>query len=379
MTASSAATTTTTIASGTVTLGGKIHDTVKVKGNAKGGAPTGTVTIHVCGPLSTVGNCNSSTTGYTPVATATPTTGTKTTTNFLTTYKSVTFTPTTAGLWCFSSVYAPSMTTDKYIGSSDNTGSTGKTNKTGQVSTPECVTVTKTTTKTTTTISASVALGPTGKIHDTATVTGIHGSAPTGTVAFHVCGALGRQRLLHQLDHRVHPRGHRRTHHGYQDNTGRHDQVPVSHIRPHQRGDLLLHRRLHPGDEHKELHLLVGQFGHHRQDGTVHVSECVAVTPATSVTTTTVNLPTTSHVGSKWSDKATVTGNSVGGAPTGSVTYYVCKVSTALGQTGTCAAVTGNKVPATTTPPVDEPGHPHHRHDKQEPRHIPHLQPGLCG
>jgi uncharacterized repeat protein (TIGR01451 family) len=133
-----AAPTVTTNASATTT-GGKVHDAVKVTGNAQGGAPTGTVAIHVCGPVSSAANCDSSTTGYTSVATATPTSGTKTTTNSLTTYRSVTFSPTSSGLWCFSSTYTPSATTHKYIAASDNTGATGKTNKTGQVSTPECV------------------------------------------------------------------------------------------------------------------------------------------------------------------------------------------------------------------------------------------------
>ena len=178
-------TTATTVTSATVTLGttGKISDTATVSGTSTNGAPTGTVAFHVCGPATTPEFCNSSTAGYTAVATATP--APSSTTGSTATYKSVTFPVTTAGVYCFSAVYSGNT---KYLGSSDNTGSTGKT---GGPFSDECVTVTPVTPKTTThasTLHGTTVLGKSGTISDTATVTGVKGApAPTGTVTFFEC------------------------------------------------------------------------------------------------------------------------------------------------------------------------------------------------
>gem|GEM_PF-4575929 len=67
-------------------------------------------------------------------------------------------------------------------------------------------------------------------------------------------------------------------------------------------------------------------------------------TKATSKVTTSINSPSTTKLGHEWSDKATVSGNSTGGTPTGTVTFYLCKVSTSTGQTGTCPTTTANKL-----------------------------------
>src|SRR5579862_6237064 len=67
-------------------------------------------------------------------------------------------------------------------------------------------------------------------------------------------------------------------------------------------------------------------------------------TKATSKVTTSINSPATTKLGHEWSDKATVSGNSTGGTPTGTVTFYLCKVSTSTGQTGTCPTTTANKL-----------------------------------
>ena len=64
-------------------------------------------------------------------------------------------------------------------------------------------------------------------------------------------------------------------------------------------------------------------------------AECFSVGPATPDIATTVATPDSTTVGNSWGDSATVTGNDVGGAPAGSMTFSVCTV--AVGDT-TCSS-----------------------------------------
>ena len=54
-------------------------------------------------------------------------------------------------------------------------------------------------------------------------------------------------------------------------------------------------------------------------------------------------------------DTATVHGNSTGGSPTGTVTFYLCKVSSTTGDRTTCLATTGNLITGTTIDPNPAP------------------------
>ncbi len=89
------------------------------------------------------------------------------------------FTPTSAGTWCFSAVYGGDSI---YTGSADNTSSTN-------LDADECVLVTPSPSTTATFISsARLTLGPMHSAYDTVTVTGnVVGGAPTGSVTFYVC------------------------------------------------------------------------------------------------------------------------------------------------------------------------------------------------
>ncbi len=64
-------------------------------------------------------------------------------------------------------------------------------------------------------------------------------------------------------------------------------------------------------------------------------AECFTVGPATPDIATTVATPESTTVGNSWGDSATVTGNDVGGAPAGSMSFSVCTV--AMGDT-TCSS-----------------------------------------
>ena len=89
---------------------------------------------------------------------------------------------------------------------------------------------------------------------------------------------------------------------------------------------------------------------------------------ATATITTAVTAPTTTKLGNTWTDTATVTGNSVHGAPTGTVTFYLCQVTKTTGKTGTCtpssthklgtvplSAATGSNYTRTATSPPAKP------------------------
>ena len=176
---------TSQISSATITLGptGTVTDLVTVSGNAAGGSPTGQVTFYVCqisntqtlttGPCPAVGNGQATETLLAaPSDTATAT--------------SPSFTPTSAGTWCFSATYA----------GDSNYGSTSDNTTNGNLDSNECVLVGKASTTTTTQTSGNVTFGPSGTATDTVTVTGNSvGGSPSGTVSFYACqtGSTGTQ------------------------------------------------------------------------------------------------------------------------------------------------------------------------------------------
>jgi uncharacterized repeat protein (TIGR01451 family) len=139
-------TSTTTTSSPNVTLGGKIHDTAHVSGTSTSGAPTGTVTFLVCGPASNAELCTTTTAGEHAVATKAATKKLQTTNTHTTKFVSTTFTPPSAGKWCWSAVFHPTATqplvgtvkpaaaVSPYTGSSDNLS--------GDPQPSECTTVT---------------------------------------------------------------------------------------------------------------------------------------------------------------------------------------------------------------------------------------------
>ncbi len=171
--------TATQVSASAVTLGasGSVSDTVTVRGTPTHGSPTGNVNFYVCqtGTSGTLirGPCAATTGAH--VSTAHLTAGTGNTA----TAPSGSFTPTSAGTWCFSAVYGGDSI---YTGSSDNTSS-------ANLDANECVLVTPSPSTTSTFISsAKLTLGPLNSATDTVTVLGnVVGGAPTGGVTFYAC------------------------------------------------------------------------------------------------------------------------------------------------------------------------------------------------
>jgi uncharacterized repeat protein (TIGR01451 family) len=169
----------TTVASANVTLAtnGTISDNVTVTGNATAGPPTGTVNFYVCQitPPATSGYCPSTGTVQSS-ATLSPTN-----TPGVSSGSSAAYLPTSAGVYCFGATYSGD---GNYLPSADNTSAPANP--------AECAVVAKAATTTGTTVhdAASGGTYPTSgetapaSTYDTATVTGLPGITPTGSVTF---------------------------------------------------------------------------------------------------------------------------------------------------------------------------------------------------
>jgi len=150
---------------------------VTVQGTAAHGSPTGNVDFYVCqtGTSQTLtrGPCAATSANELSIAHLSAGTGNASTAS------SGSFTPTSAGTWCFSAVYGGDGT---YTGSTDNTSSTN-------LDAHECVLVAPAQSTTSTFISSvKLTLGPMNSADDTVTVTGnALAGAPTGSVTFYVC------------------------------------------------------------------------------------------------------------------------------------------------------------------------------------------------
>ncbi|HXQ44013.1 MAG TPA: hypothetical protein VN816_05210, partial [Acidimicrobiales bacterium] len=156
------ATVTTSPAKTSIVLGTSDSDGATVTGVA-GTTPTGSVTFYVCGPFTTATACTTSGTKLGSVTLA----GSGNTA----TATGPSYTPTATGTYCFLGVYSGD---GNYTGASD--GST----------TRECFTVTMATPGVTTSpAKTTIVLGTSDS--DGATVTGVAGTTPTGSVHFYVC------------------------------------------------------------------------------------------------------------------------------------------------------------------------------------------------
>ncbi len=134
-------TTTTTPTHTSIVLGATDTDAVTVTGTTTPGNPTGTVTFYECGPTAVATACTSTAhqVGGVMALTAGP--------GATSTATSASFSPTSAGYWCFAGVYSGD---GNYSGSTDTT-------------TDECVDVTQATSSTTTVpTTVSISLGTSG-------------------------------------------------------------------------------------------------------------------------------------------------------------------------------------------------------------------------
>ncbi|MGH9019225.1 MAG: hypothetical protein ACRDY1_15855, partial [Acidimicrobiales bacterium] len=158
------------VSAAAVSSGTQDTDTVTVRGKAKSGAPTGTVTFQICGPTSTATRCTSP--SGSPV-TVDLSTGSKNRST-----ASVAVVAEAAGWYCFLDDYNGDA---RYRPVSDNNARTECFEVSGSSGHPLTPTLSSSL--------SSSSISPGSTAIDTATVTGTSaGGPPTGSVSFSACG-----------------------------------------------------------------------------------------------------------------------------------------------------------------------------------------------
>jgi hypothetical protein len=263
---------------GAVALGDSVSDMATVSDPAGLGVPSGTVSFFVCGPLTSPDGCLSDGTalGAVPVAQD----GTAT---------SPSFAPNATGTWCFRAEYSGDT---NYDPSSD--GSSEECFSVGQA-TPSVVSAPT---------NQSLTLGAGGG-SDQVTVTGNStGGSPSGTVSFYVCGPLPSASGCADGGSSV---GTPAALTAGDNNTA---TAASSTFVPPSAG-FWCFRSEYSGD------------GNYSSGSDGSSEECFSVGQATpSVVSTPSNQSTTLAAGA--SDQVTVTGNSAGGSPSGTVSFFIC-------------------------------------------------------
>ena len=278
----------TTPAQSSIVLGQSNSDGIVVSGNATGGAPSGSVSFFVCSPAQlTAGVCAS---GGTAVA-GNPKTLVQVGSTNTSSVSSGSFTPSSPGTWCFRGEYGGDS---NYLSSFDSAVN-------------ECFTVTKASSSSVTTpAQSSIVLGQSNS--DGIVVSGnATGGAPSGSVTFFVCSpaqltagvcasggtaVAGNPKTLVQVG---------------STNTS---SVSSGSFTPSSPGTWCF-RGEYGGDSN-----YLSSFDS-------AVNECFTVTKASSSSVTT---PAQSSIvlGQSNSDGIVVSGNATGGAPSGSVSFFVC-------------------------------------------------------
>ena len=289
--------TTTVITPMETTVGNSWNDTATVTGNAAGGAPTGSVAFTLCQETEASTPC----TGGIPVgAVSTPTSMGDVST--FTLPAAAAQTPTSVGTYCYNAAYTAS--------------SGGSYSSVWQQSDSECFTVCPPTTTTptlTTTVITPMETTVGNSWNDTATVTGnVAGGAPTGSVAFTLCQETEASTPC----------------------TG---GIPVGAVStPTSMGDVstftlpaaAAQTPTSVGTYCYNAAYTASSGGSYSSVWQQSDSECFSVTPAPSMTTTQQSTSASGSgsiaLGGSVTDTATVTGNATGGAPTGTVTFFVC-------------------------------------------------------
>lgn len=289
--AQTASSTTSQPSASSITIGASVTDTATVTGTA----PTGTVDFSVCGPLASATGCPSG--GVSAGSANLGLTGSAT---------SPSFTPTAPGTWCFAANYQGDTLNDP----------------SGDDSPHECFTVTRATSTTSSSpTSSSIALG--GSNTDTVTVTGSSaGGTPTGAVDFSVCGpgasscASGGSLVGSAI----------------LNGSG---QATSRLFTPGSAGEYCF-RADYQGD------------GNYQASSDGLGRECFTVGRGASSTS---SAPTAASVDVNGpdTDGVTVTGNSAGGAPTGTVNFSVCgPLASATGCTTGASSVGSTSLAAGT-------------------------------
>ncbi len=341
-TVSPAPTTTTTQTQKTsLTIGpsGTVTDkaTISGNGNTTAGTPTGDVAFYACKASSPSGVlCNSSSTSVgTSAATGTGTTTTAT---------SPSFTPTSAGTWCFGAVFTP--TNPNYLGSSDNfTPPVNGSSDT--VDTHECFTVNAAGSTTSTTASGNVTIGPSGTVTDLATISGngnTTAGTPTGNVAFYACKASSPSGVLCTTSS---------TSVGTSGATGTGTTTTATSpsFTPPSAGTWCFGAVFTPTNANYQASSDNITPPVNGSSGSIDTNECFTVSPAGTQVGTTASGNVTIGPSGTVTDLATISGkgNTVAGTPTGNVAFYACKASSPSGVLCTSSSTSVGTSGATGT------------------------------
>ena len=302
--------TVTTPTNSSITLGDSNTDKAVVTADAGAKAPTGSVTFYECGPLSSAAGCDPTSGSATKIGTVTTPTSTS---GLSTTYTSPSFTPPSVGggTYCFAAVFAPASGS-KLEGSQDG-------------SSTECFTVNPIKPGfTTNPASPSITFG--GSNTDSATVAGnTAGGVPGGSVSFSLCKettvgnpCTGGSSVATASPTAGTPSGDSRTFNS------------VS-AKPTSTGTWCFNASYSAG---------TGSNYTDVSAETNAADECFTVNPADTKTDTTIsNSNITFGPSGTVTDNVTVTGNSGGPAPSGTVDFYFCQTGTNATtlQAGPCA------------------------------------------
>lgn len=314
-----------------ITLGTGENDLATVQGNATSGSPTGTVSFYACqtgtSQTLTTGTCGNSPGNLLGIVSA-ATNGANDTAS----WQFSSFVARSAGSWCFSAVYSGD---GNYSGSQDNTPTSG-------LDADECFLVTTIApTIQTTTTPGTMVLGS-GTVTDQVKVMGTTtGGKPTGTVAFYVCLVSPSPSLTTGP---CAPGGTPEDP-GEALVTGADDvsNASAAPFTPTGSGTWCFSVTYGGNADYSASN-------DNTDNSNLDAGECVLVTPAPSSSASTVS-PSTVTVGPSGAltDAVTVNGITAGGAPTGTVVFYACLVSSSLSLTPGPCTPSGTPVDAGET------------------------------
>ena len=323
------------------TIGNSWNDSATVTGRSGDGVPGGSVTFTFCTEAS--GPCTGGTTVAT-IASATSTNSSALTATY--TLPAADAKTPAIGSYCYNATYSGA---GYYAAVSKQSDS-------------ECFTVTPDTSTITTQQSASttgqgaVVIGPNDTLTDRATVTGVAGGGiPTGTVQFFLCGPTASNTPVTCTPTTANKLGAAQTL-GAGVGTPPTAGVTSPSYLPVGPGTYCFASVYTPAAGSK----YAGSSDN--VSGAAQPGECFTVTKAASTTTTQQSASTTGEgrivigAGGSVGDTVTVAGVANGGAPKGTVQFYVCGPSTSA--KATCSATTAHVLgaatsiaPATSAPP----------------------------
>ncbi len=297
-------------------LGNSWTDSATVSGNSTGLAPTGSVSFTWCEVVSPNTSCTGTSGGGTAGTLTVPSVSGDNSTFG----PSSSVTPNSTGTYCFNASYN-ALTGGNYV-------------SVAQQSDAECFTVATSTPGFTTSITAPSSNTVGNTWTDSATVFGDStGLAPTGSVSFTWCAVVSPSTSCTGTGGGG-TAGTSSTPSVSGDNS---TFGPSSSVTPSNVGTYCFNASY-----------TAPTGGYYASVAQQSDTECFSVTAATPGFTTSITAPSSNTVGNTWTDSATVSGNSTGLAPTGSVSFTWCAV---VSPNASCTGTGGGGTAGTVSIP----------------------------